>query len=224
MDGLFRRNALRKRIGKVVGGLTLHDVDELIRELADIKAARVSLRVNSPGGDVFDGIAIFNAIRRHKAYFTAYIDGIGASAASWIPLAADKVVMSPHSQLFIHDASGFAWGNAADMRKLADELDRLSDEIASMYAARAGGDVAEWRDRMRAETWFSDSEAVAAGLADEIDGQDPEEAASNALDGFDVLAAVKAGVAGVTRNENVLPEADWAGAMKAGTARAYGGQ
>jgi len=153
------------------GGVSASD---FIRELQDIKAQRITLRLNSPGGEVFDGIAIFNAIRRHPAHVTAYVDGIAASAASFIAMAGDRVVMSPHAELFIHDAHGLTLGNAEDMRQMADMLDKSSDNIAGIYAARAGGTVAEWRQKMRDETWYTDQDAVDAGLADEIDGVTPQ--------------------------------------------------
>jgi len=148
-------------------GVTASD---FIRDLADIKASTINLRINSPGGDVFDGVAIYNAVKRHTAEVNVFIDGLAASAASFIAMAGDKVSMSPHSQMMIHEASGLAIGNAEDMRKLADMLDKTSDSIAAMYAERAGGDVTEWRARMKDETWYSDQEAVDAGLADEVLG------------------------------------------------------
>lgn len=146
--------------------------NDFIRDLSAIKASRISLRINSPGGDVFDGIAIYNAIRRHSAQVSVYVDGIAASAASFIAMAGNEVVMSPHSQMMIHEASGLVIGNAADMRQLADILDKSSDNIASIYAEKAGGTVAEWRARMQDETWLSDKEAVKLGLADRIDGDE----------------------------------------------------
>lgn len=144
---------------------------DFVRDISAIKASSITLRINSPGGDVFDGIAIYNSIQRHKATVTAYIDGIAASAASFIAMAADRVVMSPHSQMMIHEASGLCVGNASDMQQMADILAKSSDNIASIYAKRAGGTVEEWRARMQAETWLSDQEAVDLGLADAIDGQ-----------------------------------------------------
>lgn len=146
--------------------------DDFIRDLADVKASNIVMRINSTGGEVFDGIAIYNAVKRHPANVTAYIDGLGASIASVIAMAADKLVMSPHTQMMIHEAQGFALGTAADMRQLADILDKSSDNIAAIYAERAGGSTAEWRSKMTAETWFSDQEAVDAGLADEVLSED----------------------------------------------------
>jgi ATP-dependent Clp endopeptidase proteolytic subunit ClpP len=150
-------------------GITAND---FIRDITAIKATSITLRINSPGGDVFDGIAIYNAIRRHKAEVTAYVDGLAASAASFIAMAADRLIMSPHSQLMIHEASGLVIGNADDMRQMAELLDKSSDNIAGIYADKAGGTVAEWRARMKDETWMTDREAVELGLADAIDGDE----------------------------------------------------
>jgi ATP-dependent Clp endopeptidase proteolytic subunit ClpP len=151
-------------------GVTASD---FIRDISAIKASSITLRINSPGGDVFDGIAIYNAIQRHKASVTAYVDGIAASAASFIAMAANRVVMSPHAQMMIHEAAGLVIGNADDMRQMSDILDKSSDNIASIYAKKAGGSTEEWRARMKAETWMSDREAVDLGLADAIDGEEP---------------------------------------------------
>lgn len=149
--------------------------DGFVQELASLSAPKLTLRVNSPGGDVFDGFAIFNAIRRHKSEVTAYVDGIAASAASFLIMAADEVVMSPHAQLMIHDAYALCMGSAADMERAAEMLNKASDNIARVYAERAGGGTKEWRERMKSETWITDREAVELGLADRIDGVAPEE-------------------------------------------------
>lgn len=144
-------------------GITAQDfVDELLA----IDSATIELHVNSPGGDVFDGIAIMNALADHPATVNVVVDGLAASAASYIALAGDSVKMNRASQLMIHDALGCCCGNAADMEDFKNLLDRISDTIAGIYADRAGGKVEEWRERMRAETWYSAAEAVTAGLAD----------------------------------------------------------
>lgn len=130
----------------------------------------IELHLNSPGGDVFDGIAIMNALRAHDAQVTVVVDGIAASAASFIAASADTLVMAPNSELMIHDAWGLAVGNAADMTQMAELLDHLSNNIASIYARKAGGSTGDWRAAMQRETWFSAEEALAAGLADSIAG------------------------------------------------------
>lgn len=157
-------------------GVTASD---FIRDLGEIKAQQINLRINSPGGDVFDGVAIYNAVKRHTSEITVYVDGLAASAASFIAMAGDTVMMSPHSQMMIHDAAGFAMGNAADMRKLADILDNISDTIASIYAEKAGGTADSWRETMKAETWYTDQSAVDAGLADAIVGKEPQNVIRN---------------------------------------------
>jgi ATP-dependent Clp endopeptidase proteolytic subunit ClpP len=141
---------------------------QFIRELRDVTASRITLRVNSPGGEVYDGIAIYNLLRSHPAHVTTYVDGIAASIASVIALAGDRVVMQPHSQMMIHDPWGMCIGNASDMTDMAARLGKHADDIAAAYADRAGGTVAEWRERMAAEVWYSAEETVEAGLADEV--------------------------------------------------------
>lgn len=137
-------------------------------ELRSITASEIELRINSPGGEIFDGIAIHNVLRSHQARVTTYVDSLAASIASVIAMAGDRIVMQPHSQLMIHDGSGLCIGDAADMREMADLLDRQSDNIAGIYAERAGGGAAKWRKAMQAETWYTAAEAVEAGLADEV--------------------------------------------------------
>lgn len=146
---------------------------EFARALDELPATitEIRLHINSPGGEVFDGIAILNALRAHDARVVAVVEGLAASAASFIAVGADELVMAKNSELMIHDAWGLVVGNADDMRKLADELDHLSNNIASVYADKAGGTVEEWRKAMADESWYSAEEAVAAGLADRIDNR-----------------------------------------------------
>jgi len=139
----------------------------VVEELKDVTASTIELHLNSPGGDVFDGIAIKNALQQHSARIEVHVDGLAASIASVIAMAGDEIVMHPGAQLMIHDASGLCWGNAADMRQMGDELDHISASIAALYARR-GGTVAEWREAMLAESWYDAEEAVAAGLADRV--------------------------------------------------------
>ncbi|MFI2426512.1 head maturation protease, ClpP-related [Streptomyces sp. NPDC018955] len=150
-----------------IGGWFGSTADELIAELKTITSPRMRVRVNSPGGSVFEGIAIANALRSHPASVTVQVDGIAASIASVIAMAGDRIEMAPNTMLMIHDASGVAMGNAADMEEMAELLDVISDNIADAYAQRAGGTRDEWRARMRSETWYLPEDAVDAGLADE---------------------------------------------------------
>lgn len=148
---------------------------ETIAKLADM-TGDVTVRINSYGGDSFEGVAVMNALRHHDGQITAVIDGVAASAASVIAVGgADRLVMRPGSELMIHDAWTFADGNAADLTKVAGDLERTSQSMAEIYAGKGGGEPDEWRDMMRAETWFSAQEAVDAGLADAVeDGRTAE--------------------------------------------------
>ncbi|WP_010549669.1 head maturation protease, ClpP-related [Brachybacterium paraconglomeratum] len=160
-------------------GVTAKD---FAREWTALDADHIDLFINSPGGDVFDAMAILNVIRRTEAHVVAHIDGIAASAASFIAMGADEVVMGRNSELMIHDASGLCWGPAEDMQKMADDLTRVSENIASVYAEKAGGEPATWRAAMLAETWYSAEEAVTAGLADRVDTDRDKSDVKNSLD------------------------------------------
>jgi len=130
----------------------------------------INLRINSPGGSVFDGITIANRLREHKATVNVTVDGVAASIASVIAMAGDTVHMAQGAMMMIHNPSGIVMGGAADMREMADVLDKLATEtIASAYRAKAGGADQEWLDRMAAESWYGPAEAVALGLADSAD-------------------------------------------------------
>lgn len=142
---------------------------EVVDQLKLIDAAQIDVHINSPGGQVFDGIAIMNALRNHKASITVKVDGLAASIASVIAMAGDTIVMSLGSQMMVHNPSGFAMGDAKTMRELADTLDKSRASIASIYADRAGGTADAWGTAMDAETWYTAQEAVAAGLADKVD-------------------------------------------------------
>jgi len=145
-----------------------NDASTFVRDLNAITAKTIDLHVNSTGGLVFDGIAIYAALRNHPARVEVSVDGVAASAASFIAMAGDRITVEKPAKLMIHDAAGLVIGDAADMRQMADLLDELSDTIAGIYADRAGGSVASWRESMRAETWYSAHEAVKAGLADAV--------------------------------------------------------
>lgn len=164
-----------------IGGWFGVEASYFVKELSQITSSNIVLRVNSPGGDVYDALAIMNALKRHKAKITATVDGIAASAASFILMAADEVIMGKGSEIMIHDALIMAMGNAADMRAEAEFLDRISNTIAAVYTDRAGDTTEEWRERMVAETWYSAEEAVAAGLADSVVGADNDEKAAQNL-------------------------------------------
>lgn len=139
-----------------------------LAEVRDLDVSQINLHVNSPGGDVFEAVTIYNTLVNHKAKVVVYVDGLAASAASFIAQAGDEVIMGLGSMMMIHDAAGLAWGNAEDMRGTAEVLDKISDTISEFYAHRAGGTAEEWRGIMKQEAWYSAQEAVEAGLADRV--------------------------------------------------------
>ncbi len=149
-------------------GITAAD---LVRDLA-AAAGDLEIHVNCPGGDVFEGIAIYNALSQRQGTVSVIVDGLAASAASFITQAASpgQMTVAKTASMMIHDAFGMGIGNAVDMRALADLLDQQSDNIAGIYADRSGKPVAQWRAAMRAETWYVGQEAVDAGLADTVQG------------------------------------------------------
>ncbi len=132
------------------------------------EGAPVDLRLNSPGGSVFDAVAIYNALKRHAGPITIWIDGIAASAASYIAMAGDEIVMPENAFLMIHDPSGLAVGTAGDMRAMAEALDKIAGSLVRGYAAKTGKPDDEVAALMAAETWFDAAEAVAAGFADRL--------------------------------------------------------
>lgn len=139
-------------------------------ELKTIKSSKITLHLNSPGGKVFDGLAIYNGLKQHPAEVTVIVDALAASAASFIAMAAEpgKLVMARNAIMMIHDAAGVCIGNADDMHQFADLLDKFSDNIADIYTQRAGANVEFWRAAMQEETWYTGTEAVTAGLADDV--------------------------------------------------------
>jgi ATP-dependent protease ClpP protease subunit len=142
---------------------------DVVNELKTIDAPQINVHINSPGGNVWDGIAIMNALRNHKANIAVKVDGLAASIASVIAMAGDSITMSLGAQMMVHNPSGFAMGDAKTMRELADTLDKSRASIASIYADRAGGTADAWGTAMDAETWYTAQEAVDAGLADKVD-------------------------------------------------------
>jgi ATP-dependent Clp endopeptidase proteolytic subunit ClpP len=145
---------------------------DFVKDLRQVKTANIEVHLNSPGGDVFDALAIYSALRQHKAQVHVVVDSLAASSASFIAMAGDRITAMANAMLMIHDPWGLVIGNAADMRELADLLDKHGDNIAAIYANRAGGELAVWRERMLEETWYLADEAWRAGLVDEVDERD----------------------------------------------------
>jgi len=146
-------------------GITAQD---FISEMKEYKDTPVNLRINCIGGDVFDGMAMYNIIKKREAKTTAYIEGIAASMGSVIALAADEVVMAENSLFMIHNAWGGAMGEAEDMRKTASVLEKISGEIASIYKRKTRLSLDRIQDMMDEETWLNAEEAYELGFIDSI--------------------------------------------------------
>lgn len=143
---------------------------DFIQEINALDVASLTVHINSPGGDVYDGVAIYNALLAHAADVTTSVEGLAASIGSVIAQAGSPRIVARASQMMIHEPFAGCVGNAADMREAAGMLDKVADMLADVYAARAGGTPAMWRKAMAAETWYSSDEAVQAGLADAVRG------------------------------------------------------
>lgn len=151
------------------------DASSFVKQVAGLTVDKIDLHLNSPGGDIFDGIAIYQILKSHDAEVTVYVDALAASAASFIAQAGDKIIMTSAATMMIHDGSAMAWGTAADMHSMGDVLDKLSNTVAGIYADRAGQTKEFWRAEMVKELWLNAEEAVEFGLADEIGGQTDDE-------------------------------------------------
>lgn len=137
----------------------------------------IEIGINSDGGDVADGIAIYNAMRRIREPVTARVDGMALSAASVVAMGGDRALMAPGSFMMIHDPRTMLFGDAAKLRETAELLDKHGDNLAEIYARRTELPANTIRQIMRAETWYDAGEAVEAGFADEIIEDAPRVAA-----------------------------------------------
>lgn len=160
----------------LVAGSKLFDDDQspyaIAQELdAQGDLEHITVRINSPGGNVFAGNAIHNILKQHPAPVTCYIDGLAASAASIVAMAGDEVVMPANGMLMIHGPSTYGRGTAADLRAAADMLDQVEQGIISVYAEKTGLPRDEIKAMLDAETWLTAEKAVALGFADRLDAQ-----------------------------------------------------
>ncbi|TDX78715.1 ATP-dependent protease ClpP protease subunit [Rathayibacter sp. PhB151] len=146
-------------------GVSAKDVGEVLDALPE-SVEQIILRINSPGGEVFEASTILNMFRAHRASVLAVVDGLAASAASFLAAGCDEAVMSPGTTMMIHSPSTFTWGNARDLRKDAEFLDTIERSIIDVYSAKAG--EKDWAALLEADTWLTPDEAVELGLADRV--------------------------------------------------------
>ena len=160
------------------------DAAVFVKDFNKIESKTINLRVNSPGGSVFDGTAIFNAIKQHPSKTIAHVDGLAASIASVIVMAADEVIMAENAFLMIHEPWSMVVGGSEDMRKEADLLDKVRGTIAKTYTDKSGKEEKEVFDLMEAETWFTAQEAYDEGFVDTIAEDSKEKATAFDLSVF----------------------------------------
>lgn len=147
-------------------GVSAKSVIDALASVADVPT--VHIRINSPGGDVFEGRAIVEAIKRFAGKTIAHVDSLAASAATSIAIAADEVEIATGAFFMIHNASAMVWGDKAAMRDTADLLEKVEGTIIADYIAKTGQDAAAITAWMDAETWFTADEAIANGFVDRL--------------------------------------------------------
>jgi len=145
------------------GGVSAKQFADDLRALGSVQT--INLHINSYGGEVFDGVAIYRTLVDHPARVVTHIDGVAASSAATVAMAGDEIRITEAGFLMIHNASGGVWGEARDMRQMADLLDTISSTIADVYAARSGQSHQQVTTWMAAETWMTAAETVERGFA-----------------------------------------------------------
>ncbi|ASN72739.1 putative Clp protease [uncultured Caudovirales phage] len=154
--------------GSIGGWFSENNAEAVRRKIQDVKAEKIHVHINSGGGSAFDGVAICNQLKQHKAEIIVHIDGWAASAASVIAMAGDKIIMPSNTMMMIHQASTIEYGNADLFEKTARDLRKIDSALAASYKKRFVGTEEELKQLLKDETWLTAEEAVALGLADEI--------------------------------------------------------
>jgi ATP-dependent Clp protease protease subunit len=180
--------AIRADASGEVGHVYVYDVidstwgasaKDLVQALASMGGKDVHMHINSPGGDVFEARAMVAAVAGYGGKVVAYIDGLAASAATYLSLAADETHIVDGGMFMVHNSWTLAWGNKHEMRTTADLLDKIDGTIAADYAKKTGAEASKIQEWMDAETWFTAAEALDAGFVDSVVSTDKKHAASS---------------------------------------------
>ncbi|HHB1925842.1 TPA: head maturation protease, ClpP-related [Bacillus cereus] len=169
------------------------------RKLSNVKDGDIHLYINSFGGSVFDGISIYNQLKRHSSKVIVHVDGIAASAASLIAMAGDEIIMPANSMLMVHRASTFARGNREVFEQQLNALDKIDQSVTNTYMKRFVGERSEMEELLKNETWLTAEECKAFGLCDEIADEteepneepSPEDVKNNLLQKYTARAGQK---------------------------------
>lgn len=176
--------------GCIADVLGLVSAKTFVRELQALDVDTITLRINSPGGDVFDGVSIYNALVDHPAKVTVKVDGLAASIASVIMLAGDERHVGTGAMVMIHNPWCMTMGESKEMRKTAQLLDDIRDSILDVYEERTGTSRDELAAAMGDETWYSAKDALAIGFATVVD-EEPEDKAVQNIARFDERVAAR---------------------------------
>lgn len=155
--------------------VSANDIDNALKEAGNND---IIINLNSPGGDAFDGISIYNRLKRHTGNVKIYVDGWACSAASIIAMAADELIMGNGSMMMIHEASTIVWGKKSDLLKEVELLSKLDNSIVDIYMTKAKTTREDITQKVEEETWFTASEAVEIGFADKISESEPTTSAT----------------------------------------------
>ena len=139
-----------------------------IRESLESVTDDIVIKLNSPGGDVFEGIEIYNYLKDHPSNVTVEVTGVAASAATFITAGANEVIMNVGTSIMIHEASTFTWGNKSDIQKTLNALETIDESILSIYSEKTGQSNEQLEEWMNEEKWFTADEAVEFGFADSV--------------------------------------------------------
>lgn len=174
-----------------LGEMSAVNLSKQLETMGDVE--QINVYINSYGGEVAEGLAIYNALKRHKAKVTTYCDGFACSIASVIFMAGDERIMNEASLLMIHNAWTYASGNAAELRKQADDLEKITQASVEAYKAHSSLSEEEIKNLMDNETWILPEEALSYGFATKIDKTEKEKASQNAfMKLFDIIKAYQA--------------------------------
>jgi ATP-dependent Clp protease, protease subunit len=211
IDRVFKAEALDEDSAKLIiygdigeswwgDYITASDVERVLKELT---TNTLHVHINSYGGDVFEGIAIYNLLKNHKAKIVIHIDGVAASAASLIAMAGDDIISGTGAMIMVHEAWTYAYGNKTDIQKVLNSLIGIDKSIVDIYMTRFTGERSEMETFVRNETWFTSDEALEFGLVDKVtnDTQDDDETDSDDFKNS-VLERIRAKKA--NENNNIL--------------------
>lgn len=190
------------------------EAESLVKEIAALEVDRITVRINSPGGEVFDGIAIYNALRSHSAEIYVRIEALAASMATIIALAGDSVEMEDNAYFMIHKPFAFCIGNETDMEKMRDILSKLGGTMADIYSAKSDLSRDEVLAKMSAESWYTAAEALDAGFIDAVVERDGDESKAASAYDLSVFSKAPAEIRAAARADKDLTERSLEGILR----------